>query len=131
MTELAIKLLLEKLSELELQLHQPEVRQDAKRLSRLLDQEFYEIGRSGQVYHKEEVIKALVAEPTARIYAKQFELQLLQSELILLTYISHQLSHDGVAYCWARRSSIWHYNNNHWRLRFHQATAMDDKRRSN
>jgi hypothetical protein len=73
---------------LEEQLLQPEVRTSSERLAALLADEFIEIGSSGRVYNKQQIIDLLCHEggqgspPTLR----DFSARRLAAEVILVTY---------------------------------------------
>ena len=80
-------MLLDKLSELERELHTPKVRANRWRLGELLHPQFGEIGRSGISYTRDDIINKLPAETQpANVHAQNFVVSELSPELALLTY---------------------------------------------
>ncbi|MEM7708128.1 MAG: DUF4440 domain-containing protein [Pseudomonadota bacterium] len=102
-----------KLRELENRLLQPSVREDAQTAGELLAPEFMEIGQSGKVYDKTQVLEAMKAEPlTEGLVAEEFAARQLAADIVLVTYR-----------CKATlRSSIWRKTAGRWQLVFHQGT---------
>jgi len=52
----------EELIKLEKELHDPAVRKSKKRLGELLHESFVEIGRSGEIYNRADILASLDAE---------------------------------------------------------------------
>jgi len=97
-------------------------RRDAREVDRLLDEDFEEIGASGRLWSRSEMIHALAAERRGDddvIRDTEMRACVLGPELILLTYVSDR---DGRR---ARRSSLWRRTATGWRLRHHQGTVLD------
>lgn len=115
--------LLLRLSRLEKELLQEEVRSDPDRLEGYLHDEFLEIGRSGRLYNKRDVLRLVPgARTAAKIRARDFRIHLIADGLALLTYQSSRVDGAGAPMSLARRSSLWQRTDRGWRLRFHQAT---------
>jgi hypothetical protein len=101
---------------LEEQLLQPEVRTSRESLAALLADEFIEIGSSGRVYSKQQIIDLLRHEggqgspPTLR----DFSARRLAAEVILVTY--RVLASQTI------RSSVWKLMGGRWQMVFHQGT---------
>lgn len=93
---------------------EPTVRADAAALDLLLHRDFVEIGRGGRVWHRQDIIEALVAEPQVTGEPEDFEVDELAYGNALVLYTL-----DGV-----RRSSIWIRESGRWQIRFHQATPI-------
>ena len=113
-----------RLIQLECQLHHVE-RNNPVVLHQCLHTDFKEFTQSGRVLDKCQMVAALLAEQDAdKIYAQDFQLQVLSNHSALLTYLSHQVHAQTQAqYNWALRSSIWHRNEQDvWQLLFHQGT---------
>ena len=113
-----------RLIQLECQLHHVE-RNNPVVLNQCLHTDFKEFTKSGHVLNKHQMVAALLAEQDAdKIYAQDFQLQVLSNHSALLTYLSHQVHAQTQAqYNWALRSSIWHRNEQDvWQLLFHQGT---------
>jgi hypothetical protein len=86
--------------------------------------DFFEFGRSGRRYAREQVLP----DPAERqeIDAKLHGLALhqLSSDLVLVTYRSEVRYPDGTE--WANRSSVWDRTTGHWQIRFHQGTSIPE-----
>ncbi|MBH1833615.1 nuclear transport factor 2 family protein [Stenotrophomonas maltophilia] len=110
------------LEALERALHAPQVRADREQLAALLDEDFSEIGSSGQCYDR---AAALVEIPLERaqvqIESEQYAVWLLSQDLAQVRYRSrHHL--DGPLQHWVLRSSLWRRHGDRWRMVFHQGT---------
>lgn len=113
------------LRELEVSLHKPEVRSDARRLEALLHQDFVEIGRSGRHYTRAQMLELLASEGSPEhILAQDFHCQQLGSGLALLMYRSAIVARGGDASNHAARCSIWQQTAHGWQIRFHQGTPV-------
>jgi hypothetical protein len=101
---------------LEEQLLQPEVRTSPESLAALLADEFIEIGSSGRVYNKQQIIDLLRhaggqgSPPTLR----DFSARQLAAEVILVTY--------SIVESQTIRSSVWKLIDGRWQMVFHQGT---------
>jgi hypothetical protein len=101
---------------LEEQLLQPELRTSPERLAALLADEFIEIGSSGRVYNKQQIIDLLRHEggqgspPTLR----DFSARRLAAEVILVIY--------SIVESQTIRSSVWKLIDGRWQMVFHQGT---------
>ena len=101
---------------------QPHVRTSRERVEALLDGDFTEIGASGRLWSRPEMIEALLAENADAAPATDQEMNanLLTPDLVLLTYVSERAGRN------ARRSSVWRRaGDGHWQLLFHQGTPVD------
>ncbi len=88
-------------------------------MDELLDPEFREIGASGRLWSRSEIIASLVERSRASdepIKASDMVGVLLAPGVVHLTYVSD----DGGRR--ARRSSVWRRTDRGWRLYFHQGT---------
>jgi ribonuclease HI len=92
----------------------PAVRADAAALEMLLHRDFQEVGRSGRVWSRSEIIEALVADPQVTGEPEDLEVDELAYGNALVTYTL-----AGI-----RRSSIWIRESGRWQIRFHQATPL-------
>ncbi|MCC3701857.1 DUF4440 domain-containing protein [Rouxiella badensis] len=120
-----LDILTQRLITLERKLHQPGIRSDASMLEDLLHPAFTEIGRSGKVYVRQEVIESLLQETERlEIVASNFKCSLLEDRVTLLTYESFTRDHVGNVTRQTLRSSIWKLNekSGRWQMRFHQGT---------
>ena len=107
--------------ERELALLAPVVRGSADRLEELLDPDFEEIGRSGRLWTRAEMIAALVADtdPEQRtVKVSDLSGRAVAPGFVLLTYVTQV---EGRR---ARRSSLWRQSMKGWRVLHHQGTPI-------
>ena len=110
------------LEALERALHAPPVRADRERLAALLDEDFSEIGSSGQCYGRAAALAEISLERTqVLIESEQFAVRLLADVLAQVRYRS-RYHVDGQAQRWVLRSSLWRRHGQRWRMLFHQGT---------
>lgn len=115
--------LLKILTDLETELFAPDARRSRARLEALLHPAFFEIGRSGRVHTRNDVLADLPKEQAPLgIQARDFALQPLADDVLLLTYRSTQTSNTGALERHALRASIWKRSPGGWQIVFHQAT---------
>lgn len=115
--------LADQLRELEESLLQAAVRKDASEVAALLADGFREIGSSGRVYSKAEVIALLQAEESLPLSLRDFEAALLSASLALVTYRALRETPDGEpVQSW--RSSLWELRDGRWQMLFHQGTKI-------
>jgi hypothetical protein len=86
---------------------------------------FWEVGASGSVYTKQDVIETLLKRYnnpyTCDIWeAKDFELTTIAPDNYLLTYI---LVQDKTRV--TRRSTLWRKVGGNWKILYHQGTVID------
>ncbi|WP_125610103.1 ribonuclease HI family protein [Specibacter cremeus] len=101
---------------LERELLTPDTRADAGRLAFLLHPEFEEIGASGRLWDRDDMIAALVEGGSGQANMDLMGAAMLDDATALLTYRS--FDRRGTAL----RSSLWRRDGTQWRLRFHQGT---------
>jgi len=107
----------------ELDLLSFEVRASPARVEEMLDPEFREIGASGRLWTRAEIIRALADERSYGrdpIEAVEMESLVVAPDLVLLTYVSKRRDRR------ARRSSLWRRSGLEWRLLHHQGTLLPD-----
>ena len=104
---------------LELMLLRPEIRASVVEVDRLLDPEFQEIGASGRLWTRQEMLDELTtSEAAPSITADDFDGSELAPGMVLITWRSTM---DVKV---ARRSSLWRWSDGRWRILFHQGTRM-------
>lgn len=113
-------MLKDSIQQLELSLLNSEVRKSKKALDSLIAEEFLEIGASGNVYNKDDILNALPNEETNTYSMSNFDVISLSEGLILATYTLSE------KYRQTKRSSIWKSSNRKWELIFHQGTVIQD-----
>ncbi|RFA16995.1 hypothetical protein B7R22_01450 [Subtercola boreus] len=100
----------------------PAVRLDPDAVEALLDREFREIGQSGRLWSRPEMVAALATlDMSSTLDAHEFSdprVETLAPELYLLTYLLR--SGSGLT----RRSSIWRESDGSFRCVFHQGTRL-------
>ncbi len=101
----------------EKELLDPGVRSDPLRLAELLHPDFEEIGASGVLWSRQDILDKLAGESAAEVELEVLTLNNVDAATALLTYRS--LSAAGNAL----RSSLWQRDGEQWRLRFHQGTV--------
>jgi len=108
--------------ELERALLRPATRRSRQQLEDLLDADFTEIGASGRLWTRAEMLSALVDgdQPDHAIEAEGFRCLEAGPGLVVLTYVSDP---RGRA---ARRTSLWRWSGERWRLLHHQGTLLPD-----
>ncbi|WKA64585.1 nuclear transport factor 2 family protein [Pectobacterium aroidearum] len=91
----------------ERQLHCPITRRQRVVIDKLLHHDFFEIGRSGMQFDKQQVIDALISETAEQpIQADNFELSVVDENSMLLTYLSYKADDNNiVSKTW--RTSLW------------------------
>ena len=113
----------QELRELEFALLDPKVRSSRERVMALLDEDFSEVGSSGRVWTRAEVIDRLAEEKPSEWSLSRFEVRALSPETALVTYAAVRVDGPGVMRR-SLRSSIWSQRSGTWRLVFHQGTSV-------
>lgn len=114
------------IKDLEVTLHQYEVRTNQERLYQLLHPEFMEIGYSGERYNYATIVTVLLAEkrPNYILWSQDFEHYDLTPNAKLLLYKSARLHTDGNLTHHASRCSVWVNEKGDWQIKFHQAVPI-------
>ncbi len=107
---------------LEVRLLQPAVRSSTAALDDLLAEDFIEIGSSGQMYSKQQVIEALQHETGVEHSLLDFHVRQLAIHVVLATYRTTRITRGNEGPAYALRSSIWTFVDGQWRMAFHQGT---------
>jgi hypothetical protein len=82
--------------------------------------DFFEFGRSGRIYTREQALSAPSQEIRAVLPLRNLVIRLLDQNTAQTTYDSEVTYGDAAEY--ARRSSIWSRGATGWVMRFHQGT---------
>ncbi len=95
---------------------EPDMRASRERVSELLADDFLEIGASGRVFNKEQILLDLsVEDPSgAKMTIVDFQLRVLSESLAQVVY---RIAENNTL-----RSSIWRQGPTGWRILFHQGT---------
>lgn len=99
---------------LEMLLLDPSVRNSTTKLADLLCDEFVEIGQSGTIYNKPDIINALGQDPHFEAVFSDFDVQALSENLILAKYTSINVTT-------VQRYSLWEKRGAAWRMLYHEA----------
>ncbi len=99
----------------------PAVRSDPVALDRWLDPDFTEIGQSGRLWTRSEILDDLLTTDQSAYAAAELSephVKELAPNCYLLTYVVH------VGGRRSRRSSIWRLRGAQWRMVFNQGTPL-------
>jgi len=94
----------------------------------LISEEFEEMKGCGNVVNKAEVIEWLKHKGNEeRWLLTDFKVKKLSSSVALATYHANKMNIKGDSISESLRSSIWKYQDNLWKIIFHQGTKIDSK----
>lgn len=114
---------LETLKDLEESLWRSETRFDLSHQEKVFAPDFFEFGRSGRTYTREQMVRT-VAEPViAKLPLQNYKVHLLDLNNVLVTYVS-EVQYEELEK--ANRCSIWSRTSEGWQLRFHQGTPIKE-----
>ncbi len=118
-----LRALLTLLTRQESELHHAGLLTPPARLEALLHPEFFEVGKSGLRYSREQVQGYLGGlQQAPRALAWGHAVQLLGEGVALLSYRSR---HEGTGQALdVERSSVWVHTEVGWQLRYHQGTPI-------
>jgi hypothetical protein len=119
MTEL---LFVDTLRELEESLWRPGTRFDRAHMDGTLHADFFEFGRSGRTYTRDQCLDAAPAPFAATLH--DFAVHPVVDGVAQATYVS-EVHHGDDPTEYANRSSLWVREGDRWRLRFHQGTPVE------
>ncbi len=111
-----------RLYELEMSLWKPQTRFDRDYMDNLLTEDFFEFGRSGRTYRREEVLSAPMQAIDINLPLTEFQLHKVGPDVVLVTYVS-EVQYEQLEI--GNRSSLWVRKNDGWKLRFHQGTVVE------
>ena len=106
---------------LEESLWKTKTRFDQDYMNRILSPDFFEFGRSGRIYKREETLAVPSQNINAELPLKDFTIHPISKDVVLITYIS-KVIYDAIET--ANRSSIWIKTPKGWQLKFHQGTPL-------
>ena len=105
--------------ESEMDLLRPEVRANREQLETFLDDDFVEIGASGRVWTRDEIIDELVASPALDdLVVSAVTVRLVAPGLALVSYVTSRVDVR------VRRTAWWRASATRWRCFFHQGTPI-------
>lgn len=107
------------LQALEESMWRTETRFDRSYMEAVLHPNFVEIGRSGRLFSRAEVLDKQWVEISVEIPLSDLTFSEICANAVLLTYTTVPLRSEHGA---ARRSSVWVLEGDRWLLRYHQGT---------
>lgn len=112
-------------AQLEESLWRAETRLDNDYMESVLAADFFEYGRSGKRYERSQMLFAPgeFTEINAKLPLSGFSARYLADGVVQTTYISEVVLDGEVQF--ANRSSLWTWQTDGWKLRFHQGTPTD------
>ena len=97
--------------------------QSPELLDSFLHPELFEISPIGNYTSRSEIVAWLLGKsPIQRWSLTQFKIMELADNSMLVCYQANSINDGVVKETGSLRSSIWHFDNQQWRLQFHQAT---------
>lgn len=112
---------IDKIKKLEESLWVAETRFDQEYMNRILSPDFFEFGRSGRMYKREETLSAPFSEIKAKLPLKNFKVHPITNDVVLVTYVS-EVQYGKLEV--GNRSSLWLRTPSGWQLQFHQGTPV-------
>jgi hypothetical protein len=88
----------------------------------LIADEFVEIGASGRIWRKAEILEALKRWPASELTVEDFQVTELGGGCCLVTYRLTRIEADSQQRKSTWRSSIWQPRGEGWQIIFHQGT---------
>lgn len=113
---------LNQLKRLEESLWVAKTRFDKEYMDKILAVDFFEFGRSGKVYGRQQIIDVPAQKIDATL--KNFKIHQINEEVFLITYVSDYIYNGKIEI--ASRSSLWIKTPEGWKLRFHQGTPVKE-----
>jgi hypothetical protein len=109
----------DELYELEESLWRRETRFDDAYMDHILADDFFEFGRSGRTYQRDEALSVEPQDIDIEWPPRDFEVHPVAEDVVLVTYVS-VVKYDEIEV--GNRSSLWVRQHGEWKLRFHQGT---------
>lgn len=110
---------------LEEKLLQPDIRRSINDLKTIIDDTFIEVGSSGCIYNKQQIINILPTLPIVKMTIMDFEAKLLAEGVVQTIYRVSRQTNEMIEY--SLRSSIWLLKNEKWYIVFHQGTPVSNQ----
>ena len=104
-----------------------DIRHSPDEAGALLAADFFEFGRSGVVWNRQQTIEALAQEPLMERSMRDFTTRLLSESVVLVTYRSVLRDPVSSEEWHALRSSVWKLIDGRWQIIFHQGTPTQPK----
>jgi hypothetical protein len=110
------------LQKLEESLWREETRFDPAYMEDILAADFFEFGRSGRIYRREDTLNVPSGSFETTSPLPDFRAHAIAPDVVLVTYRSEVRFGDIVEF--GNRSSLWSKETGKWKIRFHQGTAL-------
>lgn len=108
---------------LETDLWRAETRFDRVYMDEILADDFYEVGRSGNLHSRESVLSFERIDIDVVLPLPDFQVHLLGLDVALVSY-NTAVTYDGIVEK-SRRASLWQRVAGSWKLKYHQGTPYD------
>lgn len=109
--------------DLESSLHRRATRNSRERVSAIVADDFFEFGKSGGTFNKQDTLDGLGREiGDLQIEVRDFAARELSPEVVLVTYTAVMLDVEDTITVATNRSSVWVLKNDRWQMTFHQGT---------
>jgi len=119
--------MLDHFRDLEERLLRQDVRHSPNEAGALLAADFFEFGRSGIVWSRQQTIDSLAQEQPMERSMTDFSARLMGDDVVLVTYRSARRDPVSAAEWHTLRSSIWRRTDGRWQMISHQAGQIPPK----
>ena len=93
----------------------------------LISDDFEEIGGSGEVVKKKDVIEWLMQKEKEDSWSlNDFKVKQLSSSVALATYRTRDINPNNNDFSESHRCSIWKQTDNSWKMIYHQGTTLEN-----
>lgn len=106
----------------------PAVRRDLAQVAALLAEDFEELGSSGRIWSRDQILELLATESYEPPAMEDFKCHRIAEGVVLVTYRTVRTDAVSGQSSAALRSSIWIEEDGGWRVRFHQGTRVQGTR---
>ncbi|MDP5277177.1 nuclear transport factor 2 family protein [Chengkuizengella axinellae] len=106
--------------ELECSHLKPNVRTSEKELSKIIADDYFEIGSSGNIFYRKDYASDKLSPD--QFILSDFEMEILSEDCVLTTFQIY----NETKLMKTLRSSIWRKRSGEWKLFFHQGTKASD-----
>ncbi len=108
----------------EIELLDPKVRKNKKRLNDLLSDDFLEYASTGEIFTKKDILLNLPKETKRTFNISNLKVKDISENIFLVTYKIKKFDIDKNIKTLSIRSSIWKKDNNQFKMVFHQGSLI-------
>lgn len=112
-----------KIEQLERDLQTPLIRNNKEALLERLTTDFIEVGRTGMKFDLEGIL-AILSDDDTQYVMWDFSLKELAPNLMQACYMT---KNKGTCNTSAYRTSLWRFEEGHWKMFYHQATPTQEE----